>query len=161
MRRAGCFYYSIKQNWASSLQQFPLCVIKVCSSQRVLSLQTLYPDPRMRQGYRSKYCWQPMWPVSILCGGFVLSFHSHLFDHDCAVYQVVLCWHDFLPVYQAAFVLKSHEVWAFVFSKHSLFPIYHPKNFWSAIWFQIMFCFLCLSTMLLPIATESCRVQAP
>lgn len=95
MRRAGYFYYSIKQNWASSSQQFPLCVIKVCSSQRVLSLQTLFPDPRMRQGYRSKYCWQPTWLISILCSGFVLSFHNHLFDYDCAVYQVVLCWHDF------------------------------------------------------------------
>lgn len=163
MRHAGYFYYSIKQNWASSSQQFPLCVIKVCSSQHVLSLQTLFPDPRMKQDYRSKYCWQLTWPVSILCSGFVLSFHNHVFDYDFAVYQVVLCWRNFLPLYQAAFILNSHEVWGFVFLKHSLLPIYHPNNFWSTTWihwFQIAFCFLCPLTLLLLITTESCGVQA-
>lgn len=78
-RCAGYCYHSIKQNCASFLEQFPLCVIKMWYNQSVLRLWTLFPDPDVTQGYRSKYPCHQMWPVSIDSRGFILFIFTNIF----------------------------------------------------------------------------------
>lgn len=76
---AGYHYRGIKQNCASFLEQFPLCVIKVWYNQCVLRLWTLFPDPDVTRAYRHKYPCHQMWLVSIDSRGFVLCLFTNIF----------------------------------------------------------------------------------
>lgn len=78
MRCAGYCYHSIKQNRASFLEQFPLCVIKVWYNQSVLRVWTFFPDLDM-MGLQKQIPRHQMWSVSIDSSSFVLCLFTNIF----------------------------------------------------------------------------------
>lgn len=85
------------------------------------------------------------------------------FDYDGAIYKVILCWHDFLPLYQAislsskavglSFCILEALILSHLLSEQQLL-ISHLKSLISNLFL------LLVPVTLLPVWTpESCRVQ--